>query len=254
LVEAKKMTERLASKNKNKNNDNSSFDSNSTKTNIVDTTTTTTTTNNNNTTNTTDTTVAADFSFFSFWKDPNVKHKSGVHLWQSGQIMFSKELSVKCLDAWKNEMDNKKHVMDQLLLFNVYEQNFTDHRCLFFELPQGAGAGANNSKVQKQKQQQQRQHFQLLSGHITDGTNRSQYPTIVHLTQTSVRRVNRSQYRSQYTQFLRKSLFLEDLSSKEEKDALQQHQQQLVVDRKSDTGVISWNSTTVSWDEIIDTF
>jgi len=104
--------------------------------------------------------------------------------------------------------------------------------------------------VQKQKKQQQRQHFQLISGHITDGTNRSQYPTIVHLTQTSVRRVNRSQY----TQFLRNSLFLEDLSSKEEKDVLQQHQQQLVVDRKSDTGVISWNSTTVSWDEIIDTF
>ena len=230
------MTEHLASNKNSNSNNNSSFDSNSTTTNIVDTTTTTTT----------DTTVAADFSFFSFWKDPNLKHKSGEHLWQSGQIMFSKELSVKCLDAWRNEMDNKKHVMDQLLLFNVYEQNFTDHRCLFFELPQGAGAGANNSKVQKQ--QQQRQHFQIISKRITDGTNRSQYPTIVHNTKVSVRRVKRSQY----TQFLRNSLFLEDLSSKKEKDLLQQQQHQLVVDRKSDTGVISWNNTTVSWDEIVD--
>jgi len=55
-------------------------------------------------------------------------------------------------------------------------------------------------------------------------------------------------------------LFLEDLRLPEEGNGQLmlpppiQSEQPLVVDRKNDTGVISWNSTTISWDEIIDNF
>ena len=106
-------------------------------------------------------------SFFSFWKDPHVRHK-GIHLWQSGQIMLSTKYSNYCLGLWRQEMDDKKHVMDQALLLNVYirqiklqqqqynssnitttERHNNPHphrRCLFFELPNNrtSDIAANN--------------------------------------------------------------------------------------------------------------
>jgi len=172
---------------------------------------------------------AKDFGFFSIWRDQSVRHlgdKNGELVWQSGQIMFSMEHSAPCVDAWRNEMDNEeKAMMDQTLLFNVYNQNFSESRCLFFELPKGIDDDTEYSEEERLKNH----HFRLLGRRFAQFKNRSEYPTIVHITTPGLNRVDEQHL----SQFLEKSLFLEDLSP---------------------PSGVTWNGTTFGWDEIVETF
>ncbi|MGK3758592.1 MAG: hypothetical protein ACI8RD_010907 [Bacillariaceae sp.] len=189
--------------------------------------------------------------------------------------MFSTKYSSRCLDAWRYEMDNNKHVMDQAMLFNVYIQNFTEHRCLFFELPNSNNTEDNNHNGNDRNNNNNnihgREHFQLFSKDIAEIGDTSQYPTIVHLTKMRLDRISQQKHH----QFLRKSLLLDDILApndttttttttelKNENDVIIKRNNNntnnthnsKVIDSSSMTNVINWNNQTISWNEIIESF
>lgn len=171
-----------------------------------------------------------DLSFFSMWRDPHMKNsKKTDFLWQSGQIMLSTEHSGRCLETWRYEMDHTKHMMDQALLFNVYERDFIEHRCLFFELPFGDSTIDQNKTATKHASTNK--HFQLVSKD-DDGW----FPTILHLTKARLERLTKSMVSSVLIRVLS-----EETISTGNAPLLQ-------------APPVLNNGTTVTWHEIIDSF
>lgn len=185
--------------------------------------------------------------------------------------MFSTKHSNRCLDAWRYEMDNKKHVMDQALLFNVYTQNFTENRCLFFELPNNItednshhyGTDNNNNNDNNHGGK----HFQLFSKEIAKTGDVSQYPTIVHLTKMRLDRISQKTHQ----QFLRKSLLLDNhhhplllLVSNDTTTTTTEvrNENDVVIIKRNNNNTntsmtnddINWNNQTISWNEITESF
>mmetsp|Transcript_26843 Transcript_26843/g.57890 ORF Transcript_26843/g.57890 Transcript_26843/m.57890 type:complete len:581 (+) Transcript_26843:64-1806(+) len=208
---------------------------------------------------------ATDFDFFSFWRDPHTRTKKKTeHLWQGGQIMLSTKHSARCLDAWRHEMDHTKHVIDQALLWNVYTGNFTKHRCRIFELPSGVVSstrsnkeeGDDNAKANEPPAFTSNRHFQLFSPGIAGSTNRSDYPTIVHLTKARLKRVDKRRH----DQFLKHSLYLEEETTNRNRNANSSNgkrknhletQNQIAA---MDSSAIKWNGARITWEEIVDSF
>ncbi|KAG7363209.1 hypothetical protein IV203_026569 [Nitzschia inconspicua] len=102
---------------------------------------------------------STDFSYFSFWRDPGMKKKK---FWQGGQIMYDRNRSTGCVDAWRQQMDTMWGPQDQPLLMNVYN-NFTHYGCKVFELPNPE------------------RHFTLLTSSVIKGRE-TPLPTLVHIT------------------------------------------------------------------------
>jgi hypothetical protein len=125
-----------------------------------------------------------DTSFFFGYQDSG---EQTTGFWHSGVAMHHRIHSVGCLNAWRHEMDTRRHGWDQPLLMRALENPNTNN-CVVYELPNHNG-----------------QHFSLASRESI--TPKENMTTIVHIT-NSVRAKRLSKDRQAV--FIRSALQLQD--------------------------------------------